>query len=204
MVLLDPVDATPWEPSSTMDALAGISVPTAVVGAADSAADCAPEGGNYRLFYNTLTSSAAPRLLALLRRAGHLQFVDRRDSLLTSAVCSSGSDDDTSVHEVAMAVISCWLASFVPGVGAVDRRPATRTSTLGTGRVSGNYLQIAQDVANSAGGGSTCVDKLRGIRFRSEIDWRSGGLPLRMPAYNRQAASRQRGTPRARPAGGPV
>ena len=70
MVLLDPVDATPFEPASTMGTLAGLSVPTAVVGAADSATDCAPTGGNYATFFDTLATSAAPRLLALLPQAG--------------------------------------------------------------------------------------------------------------------------------------
>eukprot|EP00966_Prymnesium_polylepis_P008979 207296-Prymnesium_polylepis.1 len=170
MVLLDPVDATVWERDSAMTQLARLSVPTAVVGAA-AAGDCAPLSGNFNTFYRTLEAAGAPRLLALLPSAGHMQFVDRRSALLD--ICPSGSDDDPSVHEVAMAVISAWLAAFVPGVGAP---PTAAASSLGTGAASGSYLLLARAVACRSTG---CLDALQGVRFRSHIDWLSGDLPQR-------------------------
>ena len=100
-------------------------------------------------------------------------------------MCTAGPDDDTSVHEVAMAVISAWLASFVPGVGSPGSR--TAAGTLGTGRASGSYLQIAEAVSGEA---NACVETLQRIRFRSQIAWRSGGLPLpsSLPAPTKRGA----------------
>ena len=86
MVLLDPVDATVFERATIMPALRKLSVPTAICGSAVGG-ECAPTGSNYAEYFRALGGDAEPalappRLLAQLRRAGHSQYVDRRDQLL--------------------------------------------------------------------------------------------------------------------------
>mmetsp|Transcript_46126 Transcript_46126/g.76243 ORF Transcript_46126/g.76243 Transcript_46126/m.76243 type:complete len:368 (+) Transcript_46126:32-1135(+) len=148
MVLLDPVDATVFEGESILTSLRGLNVPTAIC-ASGAAGECAPRGSNYNEFYNALGSSESiqppPRLLALLRQAGHMQYLDHRGGILD--VCASGKDADSTVHDVALAVLATWLAAFVPNV--VPARPLPVPVTIGTGRVSGSYLMLARKASEA-------------------------------------------------------
>lgn len=132
MVLWDPVDATIFEKASILPTLRRLNVPTAVCGSGVGG-ECAPVGSNYLDFFNALGSRSSssvrceaedarsvpepPRLLAQLRRAGHMQYVDKRERLLD--VCAAGQDEDAAVREVALSVTASWIAAFVPGVGQV-------------------------------------------------------------------------------------
>ena len=112
MVLLDPVDSTSFEPASVLSQLAASRVPTAVVGAGKGV-DC---GSSYASVYEVLERAGTPRLLALVKQAGHLQFLDRRNEVVD--VCTFGKASDASVHAVAQAVLCAWCASFVSGLKA--------------------------------------------------------------------------------------
>ena len=151
MILLDPVDATVFEGESIMESLANINVPTAICGSG-VAGDCAPSGSNYAEFYNAIGSSTStpppPRLLALLRGAGHMQYLSQHGGMLD--VCASGTDNDDAVHDVALAVLATWLAAFVPWPGSTDRSPLrSKAVTLGTGRASASYLMLAQKTSEA-------------------------------------------------------
>ena len=110
LVLLDPVDATGPDPSSALPALRGLaaSVPTAVLGAAAGDGDCNQQ--DYMKFAEILGSSRAPRLLGVLERAGHLQFVDDR-RMLPQDPCTPGRDTDAAVREVALATSAAWAGA---------------------------------------------------------------------------------------------
>jgi pimeloyl-ACP methyl ester carboxylesterase len=73
LVLLDPVDATIFDDSTAMPTLRTLGVPTAVVGSGAGAGECAPPGGNYATYFESLGTSGAPKLLATLPHAGHTQ-----------------------------------------------------------------------------------------------------------------------------------
>ena len=96
MVLLDPVDATSKDPATVLESLASLRVPTAILGSRLGAIDgCAPSGANYESFALAL-DAATPRIVGLLGRAGHTQFVDRRRALLVD-VCTPDKDADADV-----------------------------------------------------------------------------------------------------------
>ena len=110
LVLLDPVDATGPDPSSALPALRGLAdaVPTAVLGAAAGNGDCNQK--DYQKFADVLDSAGAPRLLGVLERAGHLQFVDNR-RMLPQDPCTPGRDSDAAVREVALAAAAAWAGA---------------------------------------------------------------------------------------------
>jgi hypothetical protein len=112
LILLDPVDVTPFDSESVLQSLATAPVPTAVLGAARGA-DCAPVGSNYEEFYASLVRADAMRLLGVLPSAGHTQFVDDRRSLRLD-VCAVGKSPDAAVHDAAFAMIAAWVAVTLP------------------------------------------------------------------------------------------
>ena len=112
LILLDPVDVTPFDSESVLQSLATAPVPTAVLGAARGA-DCAPVGSNYEEFYTSLVRADAMRLLGVLPSAGHMQFVDDRRSLGWD-VCAVGKSPDAAVHDAAFAMIAAWVAVTLP------------------------------------------------------------------------------------------
>lgn len=111
LVLLDPVDATPFDKETVLPMLSTLSPPTAVIGAAVGRGDCAPRGSNYAAFFDALAPET-PKLLLVMGHAGHLQFLAHRADILD--ICASGRDKDDDVHGVVAEVISAWTAAFVP------------------------------------------------------------------------------------------
>ena len=89
LVLLDPVDQTEPDPSTVLPELETLRVPAAVLGSGRSAYDCAPTGSNYVDYADALARGRAPRLIGLMGRAGHMQFVDDRRALSVD-VCTPG------------------------------------------------------------------------------------------------------------------
>ena len=53
-------------------------------------------------------SSRSPRLVGVLKRAGHTQFVDNR-RVLTVDVCTTGRDKDPAIRDVALAATAQWV-----------------------------------------------------------------------------------------------
>ena len=114
MVLLDPVDRTGPDPESVLSLLETLKVPTAILGTGRGD-DCAPQGANWAKFEEALGRSSTPRLIGVLPRAGHTQFVDNR-RILSVDVCTTGRDKDTAIREVAMSLVSAWSqAALVHG-----------------------------------------------------------------------------------------
>lgn len=113
LVLLDPVDVTPFDPESVLEDLELIRVPTAVLGAARGA-DCAPLGSNYAEFYTSLARAEATRLLGILPSAGHTQYLDDRRRLSLD-VCAAGRSSDSVVHDAAFAMTATWVAAALAG-----------------------------------------------------------------------------------------
>jgi pimeloyl-ACP methyl ester carboxylesterase len=150
MVLLDPVDATSFEPESVLQILEALRVPTCVLGTAAGGGDCAPRGANYDAFYAALARAGTPRLLGVLGRAGHTQFLNDRESLLD--VCARGADSDAAVREVALAAVAAWCGRYVPGVVRADR----------------------SDRAGSVVDGGV-LEELSSRTFRAAVAWQSGG-----------------------------
>eukprot|EP00747_Dinoflagellata_sp_TGD_P099624 gnl/TRDRNA2_/TRDRNA2_167801_c0_seq4.p1 gnl/TRDRNA2_/TRDRNA2_167801_c0~~gnl/TRDRNA2_/TRDRNA2_167801_c0_seq4.p1 ORF type:complete len:397 (+),score=52.57 gnl/TRDRNA2_/TRDRNA2_167801_c0_seq4:104-1294(+) len=113
MVLMDPVGRS----LLSQEALAlPQKIPTAILGSGAGAGECAPPGDNYAAFYEELESKSTSRVLAFLGDAGHMQYVDKRMELADP--CTVGSVKDDAVREAAMAVLTAWCVSFVPGVEA--------------------------------------------------------------------------------------
>lgn len=127
LVLLDPVDATPKDPSSCLAELETLCVPTAMLHAGLSTKDgCAPPGSNYERFADVLEQSKTPRLIGSLPRAGHTQFVDNR-KMLSVDVCTPGKDKDADVRDVAQALASEWVgAALSSGKTAAAQTEARR------------------------------------------------------------------------------
>lgn len=134
LVLIDPVDKTGPDPSSVLGALSSLQVPTVVLGSGKSEYDCAPTGSNYIVFADALRRAGAPRLVGLLGRAGHTQFVDNRRMLLTD-VCTTGRDPDALVREVALEATAAWAAAALSptsGTGALrEAAAALRARSFG-------------------------------------------------------------------------
>jgi hypothetical protein len=95
------------DPSTVLETLGALNVPTALMGSAYS--DCAPLDANYERFEAAL-GSRSPRLVGVLRRAGHTQFVDQR-RVLSVDVCTTGKDKDAQVREVACAMATAWAGA---------------------------------------------------------------------------------------------
>lgn len=131
LVLLDPVDATGPDPSTVLPDLARLNVPTAILGSGKSEFDCAPPESNYERFAEAVgQKDSTPRLVGVLRRAGHTQFVDNR-KVLSVDVCTTGKDKDAAVREVALATASEWVEaalapSSAPGVSCKRAAEALR------------------------------------------------------------------------------
>lgn len=106
LVLLDPVDATDFDPVSVLADLQGLGVPTAVLGAGAGHGDCAPPRSDYLAFFGALATDDVPRLLGVLPRVGHLQFVDQREATLD--VCSAGPDPDSTAQAVVVRTLRAW------------------------------------------------------------------------------------------------
>jgi len=150
LVLLDPVDSTSADPSSVLPELSRLSaVPVAILGAAKGALDCSPTGTNYETFAAALDASA-PRLVGVLGKAGHTQFVDRR-RVLSVDVCTTGKDKDVAVREVALATTTAWVGAALS--------PSPPTSERGGG---------ARSAAQRA-----AIAKLRETQFAADVTWRS-------------------------------
>lgn len=171
LVLIDPVDGTSFEPASVLDRLeaGGAKVPTAVIGAG-LGGDCAPAGSNYAAVFGALERAGTPRLLALVRNGGHLQFLDRRQELL-SDVCTFKKGADVRTRGVAQTVLCAWCAAFVPGAAM----------ELG----EGESLQVAREVmtARAAGASSSSkaavqplLDWLERASLQAEVKTESGGF----------------------------
>lgn len=92
LVLLDPVDATQFEAYSVLPVLRSLGVPTAIVGAGAEEGACAPPDADYDAFFRVLGESGTPRLLAEVAKAGHMQFLDSRKTLVVDPCTVS---DDT-------------------------------------------------------------------------------------------------------------
>ena len=119
MVLLDPVDATSKDPSSVLDTLGRLRVPTAVLGSRYGESDgCAPRGANHEAFARSI-DPATERLVGVLGKAGHTQFVDQRRSLLVD-VCSRGADKDEQVRELALTTTTAWFEHTLKAHAASD------------------------------------------------------------------------------------
>ena len=128
LVLIDPVDATGPDPISVLPELSKLRVPTLVLGSGKSALDCAPTGANYKDFADALRSSGAPRLVGLLDRAGHTQFVDNR-KVLSVDVCTTGKDKDGQIREVALEASAAWVRAALSREEGALRRCADTLRT---------------------------------------------------------------------------
>jgi pimeloyl-ACP methyl ester carboxylesterase len=141
LVLLDPVDQTEPDPSTVLPELETLRVPAAVLGSGRSAYDCAPTGSNYVDYADALARGRAPRLIGLMGRAGHMQFVDDRRALSVD-VCTPGKVSDEAVREVARSTIAAWTrAALAPqgrgGSGEGGARTAAAESLRGTAFAAG-------------------------------------------------------------------
>lgn len=173
MVLLDPVDATPFESNTTLPQLEALRVPTAILGSGADGGECAPKGSNYASFYAALARTHTPRLLAYLKHAGHMAYVDAPDSILSP--CEAGSDDVESVHDVALAVTAAWCAACVPGLSQRAAQ-AVRTANLpvGNGFASAQWLLLAAAIQGQA----DVMPALSRLRFRAAVEWQVGDIAV--------------------------
>lgn len=137
LVLVDPVDATGPDPSSVLDELSRLRVPTALIGSGKSAFDCAPTGSNYVAFADALQRARAPRLVALLPKAGHTQFIDNR-RVLSTDVCTTGREPDALVREVALEIAAAWTAAAV--TSPVDRSLREAAESLRTRKFGASVM----------------------------------------------------------------
>ena len=130
LVLIDPVDATGPDPSSALGELQQLSraVPTCILGSGAGAGDCSQN--DYRKFAAALASSRSPRLVGVLKRAGHTQFVDNR-RVLTVDVCTTGRDRDPAIRDVALAATAQWVeASLNENVEELTEARSRAVATL--------------------------------------------------------------------------
>ena len=148
LVLLDPVDATDPDPSSVLSTLLSLRVPAAVLGSGRSAFDCAPTGSNYLRFAEALERVRTPRLVGLIGRAGHMQFVDDRRSLSVD-VCTPGKVSDEAVREVARTTIAAWV------------------------RVA---IASPQDAGSEHDARAAAVQSLKSAAFAVGVEWHSADL----------------------------
>ena len=153
LVLLDPVDATGPDPTTVLPQLESLSkVPTAILGSGAGAGDCSQN--DYLRFEAALGKATAPRLVGVLARAGHTQFVDNR-RVLTVDVCTTGRDKDPVIREVALAATSAWVGAALPPGGLEAGAPAVMAP--------GARLQGA-------------VADLSERSFAAAVEWRSADL----------------------------
>lgn len=145
-VLLDPVDQTSADNSTALPDLQKLKVPAAILGSAASWNNCAPTDSNYLRFVEVLASSSAPRLVGFLARAGHLQFLDQRQSFFP-AFCTAGEDEDEAIRKVSLATTKAWVGAALT-----------------------SQAQQASDARKGA------VASLQGTAFPAMVEWQSADL----------------------------
>jgi dienelactone hydrolase len=115
LFLIDPVDVTQYAPlsedfPSAVTAIENIgvnqkrSLPLAVVGSGRGG-DCVPVESNYERFF---AASEAPTWEVSIPDAGHLQFIDGRQSTAMDLVCGAGKIPDSVVAEITAGMMVAW------------------------------------------------------------------------------------------------
>jgi len=187
LCLLDPVDNTIWAPlspgfPSACDALVNLArsgasrpLPVAIVGAG-AGADCAPEGSNYKQFFD---AARGPAWLTVLPSAGHAQFIDT--GAMQRAVCSDAGIDDATVQLVAAAVCRALVEVSCGPLSDSATEVATRIETTKRVRqlTQPNQAQASQEGSISVGAAaSTTADRLQswGIEVESFVKLGSGSV----------------------------
>ena len=156
LVLLDPVDATGPDPTTALPQLQSLGrVPTVILGSGAGAGDCSQN--DYLRFEAALEKSGAPRLVGVLDRAGHTQFVDNR-RVLTVDVCTTGRDKDAVIREVALAATTAWVGAALKPQPLSGAGAAAATAPGASAR-----LQAA-------------VSDLSERHFAAAVAWRSADL----------------------------
>lgn len=122
---VDPVDSAPpygdYEeadyPSVAPEMVQGLGIPSAFVGAGRGAqvavgTACAPEGENYRSYFDAAPS---PSWLALLPDAGHADFTDPCGEDPDDAACALcvGGDDPAFAHDLAVSMVMAFFGRFL-------------------------------------------------------------------------------------------
>lgn len=110
---IDPVDT--MEPNAT--ALLPLPIPTAYLGETiDSAAEgmaCAPEGANYRAFFE---ASNSPTLEVTVVGANHVSFLDDRQRCeLVCGFCNPATVADAEVQAVTRAYLVAFFGAYLDG-----------------------------------------------------------------------------------------
>jgi pimeloyl-ACP methyl ester carboxylesterase len=119
LYLIDPVDVTVYTPlspefPSAASALESSSLnqqlPVAIVGSG-SGSDCAPSDSSYNVFYK---ATKGPTWQGIVQSAGHLQFLDARNSTAMGLVCQASANvTDGQVEDVAHAMMIAWAESMM-------------------------------------------------------------------------------------------
>ena len=118
LYLIDPVDVTVYTPlspefpsaASALESSLNQQLPVAIVGSG-SGSDCAPSESSYNVFYK---ATKGPTWQGIVQSAGHLQFLDARNSTAMGLVCqASASVTDGQVEDVAHAMMIAWAESMM-------------------------------------------------------------------------------------------
>ena len=141
-----------------------------MLGSGVGSSDCAPPGANFAAFYAAL-APGTPRLLGVLARAGHTQFLDDRPGLFLD-VCSAGADSDRAVGDVARTAMAVWCTRHVPDVA--ERLRAPRGAGLpAQNEDCGGVVAGWRLPAGAVAAGAEVASTLQAVRFGTSVDWRA-------------------------------
>ena len=178
LYLIDPVDVTVYTPlspeyPSASEALSHSKVnsnlPVAIIGGGHGG-DCAPSDSSFDTFFR---AARGPTWEAIVRDAGHLQFLDARNATAMGLVCQASSDvTDMQVEDVAHTMAVTWAETMVKRKPMVVKMSETE------------YKKLPQRIAVSGRDGKLTVvgDSTTDKSF-------SYGLTRSMHEISRKAAS---------------